>query len=114
MASGPHSLVRAGRSAALLASCLLAASCARDVSQAGTKFIGVGLQPVSLAGSLDTIVTPANAEPMFGAAFNTAISALMVFTNHLTSLDKVPTIAARNLALIVSPFAPHLGEEWPQ
>lgn len=45
-------------------------------------------------------------------SFNTAISALMVFTNHLQSLgDKVPLEAAEKLALMVSPFGPHLGEE---
>lgn len=44
--------------------------------------------------------------------FNTAISAMMVLTNHLQSLkDKVPLEAAEKLALMVSPFAPHLGEE---
>merc|ERR1712100_203669 len=44
--------------------------------------------------------------------FNTAISALMVFTNHLQSLkEDVPLEAAEKLALMVSPFAPHLGEE---
>ena len=45
-------------------------------------------------------------------SFNTAISALMVYTNHLQSLkDKVSVKAAEKLALMVSPFAPHLGEE---
>jgi leucyl-tRNA synthetase len=45
-------------------------------------------------------------------AFNTAISALMVFANHLQSLEKnVPVEAAEKLVLMVSPFAPHLGEE---
>ena len=45
-------------------------------------------------------------------SFNTAISAMMVLTNHLTSLkDRVPREAAKNLVLMVSPFAPHLGEE---
>lgn len=45
-------------------------------------------------------------------AFNTAISALMVLTNHLQSLKaNVPVEAAEKLALMVSPFAPHLGEE---
>lgn len=44
--------------------------------------------------------------------FNTAISALMVLSNHLQSLQtKVPVEAAESLALMVSPFAPHLGEE---
>lgn len=51
-------------------------------------------------------------EDIEAMAFNTAISALMVFTNHLQSLkDGVPLEAAQNLALMVSPFAPHLGEE---
>jgi leucyl-tRNA synthetase len=45
-------------------------------------------------------------------AFNTAISALMVFTNHLQSLKQdIPVQAAEALVLMVSPFAPHLGEE---
>jgi leucyl-tRNA synthetase len=43
--------------------------------------------------------------------FNTAISAMMILVNHLARLPKVPAAAARTLALIVSPFAPHLGEE---
>ena len=44
--------------------------------------------------------------------FNTAISAMMVLTNHLQSLkENVPLEAAEKLALMVSPFAPHLGEE---
>ncbi len=44
-------------------------------------------------------------------AFNTAISAMMVLTNHLTALEQVPREAAQTLVLLVSPFAPHLGEE---
>jgi leucyl-tRNA synthetase len=44
--------------------------------------------------------------------FNTAISAMMVLTNHLQGLkEKVPLEAAEKLVLMVSPFAPHLGEE---
>ncbi|KAJ8598565.1 hypothetical protein CTAYLR_001676 [Chrysophaeum taylorii] len=44
-------------------------------------------------------------------AFNTAISALMVLVNHLQTLDRVPKLAAEKLALMLSPFAPHLAEE---
>jgi len=44
-------------------------------------------------------------------AFNTAISALMTLTNQLVGLDPVPREAAEALALLVSPFAPHVGEE---
>lgn len=51
-------------------------------------------------------------EDIEAMAFNTAISALMVLTNHLQSLkDTVPPDAAEKLALMVSPFTPHLGEE---
>jgi leucyl-tRNA synthetase len=50
-------------------------------------------------------------EDIESMAFNTAISALMVFSNHLQSLEKVPLEAAEKLSLMVSPFAPHLGEE---
>eukprot|EP00578_Thalassiosira_sp_NH16_P017467 CAMPEP_0181114688 /NCGR_PEP_ID=MMETSP1071-20121207/21032_1 /TAXON_ID=35127 /ORGANISM="Thalassiosira sp., Strain NH16" /LENGTH=928 /DNA_ID=CAMNT_0023198845 /DNA_START=139 /DNA_END=2925 /DNA_ORIENTATION=- len=51
-------------------------------------------------------------EDVESMSFNTAISAMMVLTNHLTSLkDRVPREAAEKLSLMVSPFAPHLGEE---
>ncbi len=44
-------------------------------------------------------------------AFNTALSALMVLTNHLMALEPVPRKAVEALCLLLSPFAPHLGEE---
>lgn len=43
--------------------------------------------------------------------FNTAITAMMVLTNHLHGLPAVPRKALLTLVLLVSPFAPHLGEE---
>ncbi len=43
--------------------------------------------------------------------FNTAISAMMILVRHLGSLEIVPRGAVQALALILSPFAPHLGEE---
>ncbi|WP_438033144.1 leucine--tRNA ligase [Sorangium sp. So ce204] len=46
-----------------------------------------------------------------GMAFNTAISAMMVFVNHLSSLPSPPREAVLRLILLVSPFAPHLAEE---
>jgi leucyl-tRNA synthetase len=48
--------------------------------------------------------------------FNTAISAMMILVKHLGSGSiAVPRDAARTLALLLSPFAPHLGEElWEQ
>jgi leucyl-tRNA synthetase len=35
----------------------------------------------------------------------------MILVNHLVRLPKVPVEAAKTLVLLVSPFAPHLGEE---
>jgi leucyl-tRNA synthetase len=43
--------------------------------------------------------------------FNTAISAMMILVNHLGTLSAVPREALRALALLLSPFAPHIGEE---
>jgi len=51
-------------------------------------------------------------EDMDAMSFNTAISAMMVLTNHLQSLkNEVPREAVEKLALMVSPIAPPLGEE---
>jgi len=46
-----------------------------------------------------------------GLQLNTAISALMILVNHLTSLPKRPKSALLHLARLLSPFAPHLAEE---
>ena len=43
--------------------------------------------------------------------FNTAISAMMILVKHLGGLEAVPLDAVRSLVLLLSPFAPHLGEE---
>jgi len=43
--------------------------------------------------------------------FNTAISAMMIFTNHLGKLSVKPKSALEQLVLILSPFAPHIAEE---
>jgi len=44
-------------------------------------------------------------------SFNTAISQMMVFSTHLASLKELPSEPVTNLALLLSPMAPHLGEE---
>ncbi len=46
-----------------------------------------------------------------GMRFNTAISAMMILVKTLGALPATPRAAARTLVLLVSPFAPHLGEE---
>ena len=50
-----------------------------------------------------------------GMRFNTAISAMMILTNHLNGLERIPRAAYERLLLCLSPFAPHLTEElWSQ
>eukprot|EP01033_Poteriospumella_lacustris_P004958 gene4958-3549_t len=46
-------------------------------------------------------------------SFNTAISAMMIFANKLSSLgpQQVPQQAVESLVLLLSPFAPHVAEE---
>lgn len=43
--------------------------------------------------------------------FNTAISAMMELTNHLTPLAARPRAVLEPLVLLLAPFAPHLAEE---
>ncbi|MFO0642808.1 MAG: leucine--tRNA ligase [Polyangiaceae bacterium] len=43
--------------------------------------------------------------------FNTAISAMMILVKHLGALPAVPREALKMLVLLLSPFAPHIGEE---
>ncbi|MDX2147066.1 MAG: class I tRNA ligase family protein [Planctomycetota bacterium] len=43
--------------------------------------------------------------------FNTAISKLIEFNNHLSKLEAVPSEVARMLIPLLSPFVPHLAEE---
>jgi leucyl-tRNA synthetase len=46
-----------------------------------------------------------------GMRFNTAIAAMMEYTNHLTRLEVRPRSAIEPFVLLLSPFAPHVGEE---
>ena len=43
--------------------------------------------------------------------FNTAISAMMIFANHLSSQTVRPKSAVEKFILILAPFAPHIAEE---
>jgi leucyl-tRNA synthetase len=46
-----------------------------------------------------------------GMRFNTAIAAMMEFTNHLTPLTVRPRSVLEPFVLLLAPFAPHLAEE---
>jgi leucyl-tRNA synthetase len=50
-------------------------------------------------------------EDLDGMRFNTAISAMMEYSNHLTPLKVRPRKALEPFVLLLAPFAPHLGEE---
>jgi len=43
--------------------------------------------------------------------FNTAISAMMIFVNHLSKQDDRPKSVVEKFVLILAPFAPHISEE---
>jgi leucyl-tRNA synthetase len=50
-------------------------------------------------------------EDIEGLRFNTAIAAMMEFTNAAGKWTALPREAAEKIALVLSPFAPHMGEE---
>jgi leucyl-tRNA synthetase len=43
--------------------------------------------------------------------FNTVVSTLMIYSNHLSGLEAVPREAFEKLVLCLAPLAPHLSEE---
>jgi leucyl-tRNA synthetase len=43
--------------------------------------------------------------------FNTVVSHLMIFTNHLQSLDSIDKITVRTFLQLMNPLAPHISEE---
>jgi len=50
-------------------------------------------------------------EDLEGMRFNTAIAALMEFSNHLTKLEPRPRSVLNTFVLLLSPMAPHIAEE---
>ena len=43
--------------------------------------------------------------------FNTSVSQLMIFVNHLIKLEKLDKSVLRTFLIVINPFAPHLSEE---
>jgi leucyl-tRNA synthetase len=50
-------------------------------------------------------------EDVEGLRFNTSIAAMMEFVNAAGKWDALPREAAERFVLVLSPFAPHMGEE---
>jgi leucyl-tRNA synthetase len=50
-------------------------------------------------------------EDIEGLRFNTAISSMMILSNHLSGMKQPPREAVELLLLCMSPYAPHLAEE---
>ena len=44
--------------------------------------------------------------------FNTAVSQLMIYCNHLQKYDSIPKDLIEDLSIIICPFVPHLSEEF--
>jgi leucyl-tRNA synthetase len=74
------------------------------------------------AGVKDVPATPAQlktlhacmkkvTEDLDGMRFNTAISALMVFTNEAMTWEVKPAAVLRDFLILLQPFAPHIAEE---
>jgi leucyl-tRNA synthetase len=50
-------------------------------------------------------------EDIASLRFNNAVSAMMIFTNHLNGFERPPREAVEKLVLCLGPYAPHLAEE---
>ena len=50
-------------------------------------------------------------EDLSGLRFNTSVSQLMIFVNHLIKQEKLDKSVLHQFLLILNPFAPHLSEE---
>ncbi|MDR2098524.1 MAG: leucine--tRNA ligase [Rickettsiales bacterium] len=50
-------------------------------------------------------------ERIEGMKFNTAVSALMIFSNYMAELAQIPRAMMETFARLLSPFAPHLADE---
>jgi leucyl-tRNA synthetase len=81
------------------------------------------LDTIRLSGAIEDVpATPAQlktlhacikkvTEDLDGLRFNTAISALMVFTNEAMTWEVKPVSVMREFLILLQPFAPHLAEE---
>ncbi|MFP4539776.1 MAG: class I tRNA ligase family protein, partial [Candidatus Paceibacterota bacterium] len=50
-------------------------------------------------------------DDIFSFSFNTAVSSLMILTNRMEKLEKVPKKDFETLVMLLAPLAPHIAEE---
>ena len=95
----------------------------RDFEQAQTAASGADLGAIKLhakvrdvapdAGQLKVLHTAIKkvGDDLEHLRFNTAISAMMVFTNEANGWDVLPLSVLKSFLILLQPFAPHLAEE---
>jgi leucyl-tRNA synthetase len=95
----------------------------QETLTAETPSRGELLNVIKLEATIkDVVATPAQlkalhacikkvTEDLDGMRFNTAISAMMVFTNEAMTWETKPASVLREFLVLLAPFAPHLAEE---
>ena len=86
--------------------------CSRFLARAYRLFESVSAEPATeeQLKAINACVAKVTEETE-GMRFNTAIAAMMEFTNAATKWDAKPAEALEPFALLLSPYAPHLSEE---
>jgi leucyl-tRNA synthetase len=74
------------------------------------NYIDEGSEDVSNVKELHKLMKKVT-EDIENMRFNTAISQMMIFTNHIYKTGKISRETAAKFALVLSPYAPHLAEE---
>lgn len=74
------------------------------------NYMDDGDEPISNVKELHKLIKKVT-EDIENMRFNTAISQMMIFTNHIYKTGKISRETAEKFALVLSPFAPHLAEE---
>lgn len=74
------------------------------------NYVDEALEEVTNVRELHKLIKKVT-EDIENMRFNTAISQMMIFTNHIYKTGKISRNTAEKFALVLNPFAPHLAEE---
>lgn len=75
-----------------------------------SNYMDDGDEPISNVKELHKLIKKVT-EDIENMRFNTAISQMMIFTNHVYKTGKISRETAEKFALVLCPYAPHLAEE---